>query len=198
MHPRRFRVFNFITPLCTAGHPVTPLCMSTSLSSNFFLDKNYILHNNNNTPTRPPARLRRVNMLIAKRHANISDNPMSINQALRHEYADSFMAAFAEEISSLKDMKTFITYIGDPKDIQKGSLLSSKAIFTMVCNPDGTFKKFKARLVARGDMLKNIIDPDTYAGTVSTNTLRLLLSLVAEHDMDLVSHDIKTAFLYSD
>ena len=40
-------------------------------------------------------------MLLAKRNANISDNPMSIGQALKHEYADSFMAAFAEEISSL-------------------------------------------------------------------------------------------------
>jgi hypothetical protein len=63
---------------------------------------------------------------------------------------------------------------------------------------DGTFKKFKASLVARGDMLKNIFDPDTYAGTVRTDSIRILLSLAAEHDLDLVSHDIKTAFLYSD
>ena len=68
----------------------------------------------------------------------------------------------------------------------------------MVYNPDDTFKKFKARLVARGDMLKNKLDPDTYAGTVRADTLRPLLSLAAEHDLDLVSHDIKTAFLYSD
>ena len=68
----------------------------------------------------------------------------------------------------------------------------------MVYNADGTFKKFKARLVARGDMLKNIFDPDTYAGTVRADSIRLLLSIAAEHDLDLVSHDIKTAFLYSD
>ena len=46
-------------------------------------------------------------MLIAKRNINISDNPMSIAQALKHEYAESFMAAFADEISSPQDMKTF-------------------------------------------------------------------------------------------
>ena len=45
-------------------------------------------------------------------------------------------------------------------------------------------------------MLKNILDSDTYAGTVRSDTLRLLLSLAAEHDLDLVSHDVKTAFLY--
>ena len=47
-------------------------------------------------------------------------------------------------------------------------------------------------------MLKNIFDPNTFTGTVRADTLRLILSLAAEHDLDLVSHDIKTAFLYSD
>ena len=58
-------------------------------------------------------------MLVAKRTINLSVDPMPISQALRHQYADQFMAAFADEISSLKDMKTFVTYIGDPKDIPK-------------------------------------------------------------------------------
>ena len=102
------------------------------------------------------------------------------------------MAAFAEEIASLKTMQTFIEYIDKPSDIPKGSLLSSKPIFSIVYNPDGSLKKFKACLIARGNMLKNILDPDTFAGTVRTDTLHLLLSLAAEHDMDRVSHDIKT------
>ena len=115
---------------------------------------------------------------------------MSIAQALKHEQADAFMAAFVEDIASLKTTKTFIEFLGNPADFPKGSLLSSKTIFYIVYNPDGSFKKFKARLVARGDMLKNIIYPDTFAGTVRSDTLRLLLSLAAEHDMDLVLHDI--------
>ena len=80
-------------------------------------------------------------MLTAKRHANISDSPMAVAQALRHEHADAFMAAFAEEIVSLKTMQTFIEFIVKPSDIPK-------AIFSIVYNPDGSFKKFKARLVA--------------------------------------------------
>ena len=61
---------------------------------------------------------------------------MSIGQALRHRYATEFMAAFADEISSLVDMKTFVAFLGDPKSIAKGSLLSSKAIFSIVYNAD--------------------------------------------------------------
>jgi hypothetical protein len=84
----------------------------------------------------------------------------------------------------------------DIKDIPKGALLSSKAIFSIVYNPDGTFKKFKARLVARGDQLKHILDPDTHAGTAHSESLRLFLSVAAILDYDLNTHDVKTAFLH--
>jgi hypothetical protein len=145
---------------------------------------------------RPNGKIRRANMLRARKTISISDEPMSIEQALQHPYAVEFMQAFGDEIQSLKDMKTFRKYIGDPKEIPKGLLLSSKAIFSIVFNPDGTFKKFKARLVARGDMLKNIFDPDTYAGTAHSETLRLFLSVAATLDLDLNTHDVKTAFLH--
>ena len=45
-------------------------------------------------------------------------------------------------------------------------------------------------------MVKSLLDSDSYAVTVRADTLRLLLSLTAEHDLDLASHDIKTTFLY--
>ena len=38
---------------------------------------------------------------------------------------------------------------------------------------------------------------DTYLGTVSSQATRLLLSIIAEHDLDLRSFDVKTAFLYT-
>jgi hypothetical protein len=160
----------------------------------FLLDENYTLPAT--IHTRPPAKVRKIQMLKAKAKYSVPNDPMSIKQALAHPCAAQFMEAFAAEINSLKDMNTFTAFLGDPKDIAKGSLLSSKAIFSIVYNPDGTFKKYKARLVARGDMLHNLHDPDTYAGTVRSDTLRLFFSVAATLDLDLVSHDIKTAFLY--
>ena len=38
---------------------------------------------------------------------------------------------------------------------------------------------------------------DTYSGTVSSQATRLLLGIIAEHDLDLCSFDVKTAFLYT-
>jgi hypothetical protein len=95
-------------------------------------------------------------------------------------------------------MTSFTEYTRNPKNITKGSLLFSKAIFNIVYNLVGTFKKFKARLVARGDMFKTLHDPDTYVGSVHSDTLRLFFSIATTLDLDLnlASHDIKTAFLY--
>ena len=60
--------------------------------------------------------------------------PMSIASALRHP-----------------NTNIFIPYLDNINLIPKGSLLSSKVIFNVVYNPDGTSKKFKSRIVARGD-----------------------------------------------
>ena len=40
-------------------------------------------------------------------------------------------------------MGTFEAYLGPLSDIDPGALLSSKAIFELVYNPDGTFKKIQ-------------------------------------------------------
>ena len=70
-------------------------------------------------------KVHRANMLKAKRDINISDEPMSIAQAIAHPYTDHFMGAFADEILSLNDMSTWKAFFGDVSDIPKGLLLSS-------------------------------------------------------------------------
>ena len=77
--------------------------------------------------------------------------------------------------------------------VPKGRLISSKVIFSIVYNPVGTFKKYKDRLVARGDMLKSK-SADTYSGTILSQATRLLLRIIAKNDLDLRSVDVKTAF----
>ena len=49
---------------------------------------------------------------------------------------------------------------------------------------------------AGGDMLKSK-STDTFSVTVSSQATRLLLGIIAEHDLDLRSFDVKTAFLYT-
>ena len=85
------------------------------------------------------------------------------------------------------------TLFGDALTIPKGRLVNSKIISDIVYNPDGTFKKFKARLVARSDQLHQL-DPNNFAATVKSETLRILLAIVVERDFDYDSLDVKTDF----
>jgi hypothetical protein len=64
-------------------------------------------------------------------------------------------------------------------------------------NPDGTLKKFKCRLVIRGDKWYDIYEMDTYASTVKSETVRICLAIAATEDMEMESVDVKAAFLNS-
>ena len=61
----------------------------------------------------------------------------------------------------------------------------------MKYKPDGTFDKYKCRIVARDDMLTFPSDSDLYAGTVRSDSMRLLYSIIASEDPDLMSADVK-------
>ena len=137
---------------------------------------------------------RRANKVHTVATRGVTDKAMAFAQANAHPGASGLKAALLDELKSLSpsEHNTWKEFLGREKDTPKGLLISSKAIFSIVYNPDGSFKKYKARLVARGDMLKSK-STDTYSGTVSSQATRLLHGIIAEHDLDLRSFDVKTA-----
>ena len=59
--------------------------------------------------------------------------------------------------------------------------------------------RYKARLVAKGYAQKEGIDyNDVFSPVVKHSSIRILLALVAQFDMELVQMDVKTAFLHGD
>jgi hypothetical protein len=110
----------------------------------------------------PSAKVQRVQMLKVTTKYSVSDLPILIKQILANLRSVEFMQAFAAEIQTQKDMNSFTEYLDNPKDIKKGSLLASKAIFNIVYNPNDPFKNYEAPLVACSDMLHNLHDPDRH------------------------------------
>ena len=118
---------------------------------------------------------------------------------MTHQDRAGFIASTAAEIKSIRDMGTY-----DPDDtldetqMKISKIGMSKIVFTKKCHPDGSFDKYKSRIVFRGDRWYDLYANKTYAGTVMSETVRLLLSVAATEDMEIQSLYVKTAFLYGD
>jgi hypothetical protein len=77
-------------------------------------------------------------------------------------------------------------------------LVTSKWVFNAKFNTDGSLKRLKARLVARGFLQKYSVDfEDTFALTVRFDTLRLFFAIIAMHDLECHQVDVNNAFTES-
>lgn len=76
--------------------------------------------------------------------------------------------------------------------------IDSKWVFKIIYNPQGKVLRYKARL-ARGFKQEHGIDfKGTFAPVVRYDSLRVLLAIVAQEDLELMQFDMQTAFLYGD
>lgn len=152
-----------------------------------------------------PARARVANMVasytpVATRTGMLTFNdiPLSYRKAKVSQHWPDYLIALSTEFQSMRDNDVFKHVLVDKSTIDPKRIVPSKLIFDTRFNPDGTFKKYKCRLVARGDVLarNRIYDPDdNYAGTVKSESVRLILNLVASKDLCIRSVDVVTAFL---
>lgn len=122
--------------------------------------------------------------------------PRSMKEALSSAQRQSWIEAKDKECNSFKERQTYITPRIPIADIPKDLIIPSKMVFDIKKHPDGSFDKFKCRIVARGDRWKDVYRQDTYAGTARTESIKIILAIAAELDLHLESVDVKTAFLY--
>jgi hypothetical protein len=76
------------------------------------------------------------------------------------------------------------------------NIVSSKWVFNIKKNLDGSIDRFKARLVARGFSQKYGVDYfDTFSPVLNKETFRFLLCIAAHCDYSIQTMDVSTAFL---
>jgi hypothetical protein len=121
--------------------------------------------------------------------------PRTYNEAVNDpDYSARWREAIEYEIGQLLANNTWREDIY-PED---ANLISTKWVFTLKFNPDGTLERFKARIVARGFTQQYRIDYiETFAPTVRMATLRAFMAVVACEDLECRQYDIKNAFTES-
>ena len=107
--------------------------------------------------------------------------------------AEVWKEAAQKEIKSLQDLKVYTLV---PKfNVPKGqNVIGSKRVFKV--KTDNTYK---ARLVAQGwNQVHGRDCGGTYAPVCRLQSIRMVLAIAAELNLDVRQLDVKTAFLYAD
>ena len=119
----------------------------------------------------------------------ISDDPIDYKVAVRSK---GWKQAIESEIHSILKNRTW-DVVDQPVG---GKPITAKWIFRTKRDAEGTMRKLKARLVARGFQQEEGIDyHDIFAPVVRWSTILLILALAAKHKWSLFQLDVITAFL---
>ena len=141
---------------------------------------------------------KRIACAISKSMTTTTGLPRSVKQALSSKESSEWNTAIRAEMSSMIDTRTLLPLSVSLEDIGNYNKLYTQLIFDKRYNPDGTFKKYRVRLVGRGDLQPWDTYQDTYAGTANATSINIVLAIAAELDLELEALDIKSAFLYPD
>jgi Reverse transcriptase (RNA-dependent DNA polymerase) len=109
-----------------------------------------------------------------------------------------FHHTIQEELNSLEQMGTWdvVDRIEVPRDAK---ILPSKFVLKVKRQADGTIDRFKARLVAMGNLQESDIEYDiTFAPVVDFTVVRMMTAIAAKKGYKVHQMDVKTAFLNGD
>jgi hypothetical protein len=125
---------------------------------------------------------------IAQCLASSSTHPRSFADALRRTDAPEWRKAALTELDAHKTNGTWIRPV-----------IGSRWVFTQKYRADGSFERYKGRLVAQGfSQCPGFEYLEVFAPTVRLPTLRIILALAALHDLHLWSVDVSNAYLNGD
>ncbi|KAG8501173.1 hypothetical protein CXB51_003270 [Gossypium anomalum] len=125
-----------------------------------------------------------------------NQEPSNYFEAISCEDSEKWMFAMQEEMESLHKNKTW-----DLVKLPKGKkTVRCKWVFKKKEGTPGVEEpKYKARLVAKGySQVPGVDFTDVFSPVVKHSSIRVLLGIVAMHDLELEQLDVKTAFLHGE
>ena len=118
------------------------------------------------------------------------DEPFTFDEAMHSEDRELWIRAMQEELNSIEQNQTW-RLVDRPQNARP---IGVKWVFK-IKRVNGRVR-YKARLVALGYAQRPGIDfGETYAPVIRVSTVRILLSIAATLDMEIIQFDVSTAFL---
>ena len=120
-------------------------------------------------------------------------DPLTWNECMQREDAAEWKDSAQREFDSLQKHGVWKVIPGAPPG---RPVIGCKMVFKIKLDANGDILKYKCRVVAKGFAQREGIDyNETFAPVLHYKTLRLLLSLVASLDYEMLQGDVPTAFL---
>ena len=127
--------------------------------------------------------------------SDVSDDPLSINEALQSPDCVEWQTTMEKELESL-DANKIWTLVQLPT---RRSSISCKWVVKRKLNLDGTVAHYKARLVARGfSQVEGLDYSETFSPVLRMASFRLLMALATILDLEVHHLDVQTVFLHGD
>ncbi|CAK1547641.1 unnamed protein product [Leptosia nina] len=128
-----------------------------------------------------------------KSYLCMANVPQTYEDALSSEDSELWIKSIKKELKAHEDNGTW-ELVKKPDNVR---LLDCKWVFRVKNEENGP--RYKSRLCAKGFAQKRGIDyTETFSPTVRYDSIRLLLSIVAEKRMAIMQFDIKTVFLHGE
>ncbi len=120
--------------------------------------------------------------------------PNSYSEAMNHPDREKWEEAISQELSAIESNHTW-----EPVVFPKGrKALSTRFVFKAKHDDQNQIVRWKARLVVRGFLQKFGLDyNETYAPTVHLFSIKYMLAMAAELDLEIMQIDFDTAFLHA-
>ena len=118
--------------------------------------------------------------------------PVTVEEAMASKEWKEWRCAMEQEYDALVENGTW-DLVDLPPDRKA---IDSKWIFKLKRNPDGSIDRFKARLVIRGyQQVPGMDFAETFSPVVRATSIKVLLSIIAQEDLESCQVDVTTAFL---
>jgi hypothetical protein len=135
-------------------------------------------------------RKRPVRVTVAD--AELGSDPRTFDEAMARPDAAKWILACENERHAFEQMGVF-EIVPRPRNRK---IVGSRWVFRVKRGPDGSIQKYKARIVAQGFTQTEGVDYDeTFAPVAKFASLRVILAMAAEMNLEVHQMDVKSAYL---